>query len=118
MNIKLNIDGKEYEVVSREQKKLPKTWDELKYEGGDLTYLPISYIALRKLEILRDIYNDGWKPDWTDKAPKHIIIFYSGEVDTYDNYSTHHFFHFKTAELRDEFLNNFRDLIEEAKDLL
>ena len=117
MNIKLNIDGKEYEVVSKEQKKLPKTWYEIKFNMIDFPS-PQKYNALRKLEILRDIYNDGWKPDWTDVRFKHRILFSCGDIAIDDGFARQHFLHFKTAELRDIFLNNFRDLIEDAKDLL
>ncbi len=128
-------------------KELPKTWKELGDIKGfcidvnsrliDYTLkLPKVYtdnnnrnvfptkelaeaaLALAQLLQLRDRYNGDWKPDWTDSNEKYTIEFYNGHID-YDNYlSTQKVLHFKTAELRNQFLENFRDLIEIAKPLI
>ena len=76
------------------------------------------YYDLRKLEILRDIYNDGWKADFKDNSIKYGITFFKEGINEQNLYHTRCFLHFKTPELRDEFLKNFRDLINEAKELL
>lgn len=134
MNIKLNIDDKIYPLLQLTedgkikclcpscqippQKPLPKTWEELEHRYIDLRYLPNKYIALRKLEILRDIYNDGWKADWENFQDKYIILIDSNIIDTSAFHSNQRFLHFRTPELRDEFLRNFAGLIEEARELL
>ena len=75
-------------------------------------------LALCKLIQLRDCYNGDWKPNWEEKSLKYGIGFYN--ENTYKNYPSRHrcLLAFKTSELRDTFLNNFGDLIEQAKLLL
>ena len=75
-------------------------------------------IALAQLCQLRDRYNDGWKPDWEDVNEKYIIYFHADKIISGDTYRAQSVLHFKTQELRDKFLKNFRDLIETAKPLL
>lgn len=75
-------------------------------------------LALLQLIQLRDCYNDGWKPDWQDIwVTKYCIV--SDEQTLKRNTCTiSHVLAFKTAELREQFLENFRDLIEIAKPLI
>ena len=75
-------------------------------------------LALCKLIQLRDYYNDGWKPDWNNGETKYNIYTRCNklEVGTVGNVSF--VLVFKTQELRDTFLYNFKDLIEQAKLLL
>ena len=75
-------------------------------------------INLCKLLIARDVYRDGWEPDWTDDANKYIIYFYDGEIEYDFTPSASWILSFQTAEIRDLFSENFKDLIEEAKELL
>ena len=75
-------------------------------------------LALSQLCQLRDQYNDGWKPDWTDDTKKHIICIHKECIYSGHAYGTKYILSFKTEELRDEFLENFRDLIKTAKPLL
>ena len=82
-------------------------------------------LALAQLCQLRDRYNDGWKPDWENRAQNKFIIYIHPDNEIlFDKISanTHaisrHLLTFKTEELRDKFLENFRDLIETAKPLL
>ena len=74
--------------------------------------------ALCKLIQLRDCYNDGWKPDWNISETKYNIYTRCNklEVGTVGNVSF--VLAFKTQKLRDTFLYNFKDLIEQAKLLL
>ena len=124
--------GEEIEALKNE-KKLPSTWEEycennhksIWHDGFELMPnrfnqgLPNKYIALRKLELLRDCYNDGWVADWTDDNEKKYVIYFNDDVLEYNTFwHTKRFLHFKTEELRDLFLENFRDLIEEARPLL
>ena len=113
------------------KKQLPKTWEEYIenpekawHEIGVMRMATIpkyqnAFMALNKLMQLRDHYNDGWEPDWTNADQiKHGINFMNGGVltDKYSLFSA--ILSFKTPELRDEFLSNFRKLIETAKPLL
>ena len=76
-------------------------------------------LALAQLCQLRDIYNEGWKPDWEDDGEiKYCIEFFKGKIEKECHYVTKRVLCFKTRELRDEFLENFRGLIETAKPLL
>lgn len=75
-------------------------------------------LALSQLCQLRDRYNDGWKPDWTNQEDKFVIYCGNGMLCKHVCSTVSDVLAFKTAELRDEFLNNFRDLIEQARPLL
>ena len=76
-------------------------------------------LALCQLIQLRDCYNDGWKPDWTDeKECKYVIFTHKDEILLDRCQSTNRILTFKIQGLRDEFFENFRDLIEIAKPLL
>jgi hypothetical protein len=124
------------------KKELPKSWDALEgirgyYVDVNSTILE-SYgatkfrnrnlfatkeqaeasIALAQLSQLLAVYNDGWVPDWSDAEYKYIIKFADNEIYIEFFQSNQHFLSFKTAELRDEFLTNFKDLILTAKPLL
>lgn len=81
-------------------------------------------LALMQLIQLRDCYNGDWKPDWSHCTEKYAIVAYfndaRGEViiDTDFAYYYPRVLVFKSEELRDQFLENFRDLIEIAKPLI
>ena len=76
-------------------------------------------IALSQLCQLRDRYNDGWKPDWNITSETKYVIEVSKNTMVKNFYGNRHkILAFKTEELRDKFLENFRDLIEIAKPLL
>lgn len=128
-------------IVFKESKGLPKTWEELKTvdgwyiannSGGIHKYagthinknliptleLAKAMLALCQLLQLRDRYNDGWEPDWKNNEQKHCIVNASNNISIDYFYGRNAILSFKTEELRDEFYNNFRDLIETAKLLL
>lgn len=75
-------------------------------------------LALCQLIQLRNTYNGDWVPDWDDATEKYFIEFYKNKITTeiYYNLPSSPLF-FKTEELRDEFLRNFRPLIEKLKPL-
>ena len=131
-------------VFKKIEKELPKSWEDLKILNGyyvndssevDIfeSYTTDEYnknvfptkeeaeacVALAQLCQLRDRYNDGWKPDWEDyNETKYCIEFCQGRIETVDRVNCHKILTFKTEELRDKFLENFRDLIKIAKPLL
>lgn len=76
-------------------------------------------LALCKLIQLRDCYNDGWKPDWNSVSNYYYCIFYNrGNIELFVRSTWSCVLAFKSRELRDEFYNNFKDLIKQAKLLL
>jgi hypothetical protein len=75
-------------------------------------------IALAQLCQLRDRYNDGWRPDWTRDDYKYIIYCSNDKPRANTCSAVNSVLAFKSRELCDEFLSNFRDLIEKAKPLL
>ena len=108
--------------------KLPESWDEYCEMVGrpdnmaDVQFvLPKKYSLSfiykqqveRKLYLLMKAYNGDWIADWGDSEErKYIIERYNNCIYTYENFKEYHFLAFPTAELRDKFLNNFKDLIE------
>ena len=80
-----------------------------------------AHLALIKLHQLRDCYRQGWKPDWKDTSLlKYCIYCVNKEqkfaIDRF--YERHEFLAFQSIKLAQEFLNNFRDLILQAGDLI
>lgn len=133
-----------FEKIVFKRKELPKSWEDLMTVKGYCvsTYSKIedcseefytykenknifptkeeaeACLALAQLCQLRDRYNDGWKPNWDDGGEKHCVYFHDNEINSAYTYSSHRVLTFKTQELRDKFLENFKDLIETAKPLL
>ena len=119
--------------------RLPKTWDEYcdqleKNESVkvkvniqllretlrlmmDYTYAD-KHVAMVKLHILRDKYRGGWKPDYKVIQYKYAIEYVRSRELAVDIYQTSHFLSFQSRELADMFLTNFRELIEQAGDLI
>lgn len=74
-------------------------------------------LALCQLIQLRNAYNGNWVPDWEDENRKYTIDFYEDEIFSGEVSSTPSILTFNSRELRDEFLRNFRPLIEKLKPL-
>lgn len=77
------------------------------------------HLALMQLHQLRDCYRQGWEPNWLDDGNKYCIIYNS--VHNYSisiNKNTRVFLSFQSREVAQLFLDNFRNLIEEAGDLI
>ena len=120
--------------------RLPKTWEEYRKMKGDegekanaalsFAYTSINgafpdyhdaekHIALMKLHLLRDEYRRGWKPDWRNVDESKFVIEMIENEFTVENYGiTRHFLSFQDKERANEFLTNFRELIEEAGNLI
>ena len=83
-----------------------------------------AHLALMQLHQLRDCYRDGWQPNLKDDSDKYGIERLCNPVSRnielrvawYDTVCT--FLSFPTFELAKEFLTNFRELIEQAGDLI
>ena len=127
------------------KKELPKTWEECITKIKDLEYIsnnggiykldfnadmvtnqindiPIGLgkpiLALTQLLICREVYRQGWKPNWEDNKIKYCIERVENCIKGETYTLTARVLSFQAAEIRDEFLKNFRDLIEEAKELI
>lgn len=77
-----------------------------------------AFLALMQLLQLRNCYNGIWEPDWTDGEIKYTIMNGLNNLEKARNADISHVLAFKSEELRDQFLENFRDLIEIAKPLI
>lgn len=84
---------------------------------------------LFKLHICRDAYwkvygeqmglGKPWEPDWTNTNSNKYCIYYVGdEIKKQPMLEVRHFLAFPTKEMRDTFYENFKDLIEQCKELL
>lgn len=82
-----------------------------------------------KLLICRDAYwkiageqmglRKLWKPDWCSELDLNYTIIYNGLfIIKLNDTSRHALLAFPTAEMRDAFYENFKDLIEQCKELL
>ena len=82
------------------------------------------HLALMQLHQLRDCYRQGWTPNWKDDTIKYILkncynsITKNVEPMIINGIYRYAFLAFPTFKLAEEFLNNFRDLIEQAGDLI
>ena len=85
----------------------------------------------RKLRYYRDAYwkiageqmglDKPWKPDWVNgrKEEKYCIATQNNEIwHNFSEYGGNEILAFPTIEMRDAFYENFKDLIEECKELL
>ena len=119
------------------EKSLPKTWEDfieimkLKYPSAGCFVEEIpkglidSYptlnqiVAVLKLKKLRDYYNNNWHCDWANEHEKNAVIIRShGELKIFVEWTITTFLTFKSTEIASEFLTNFRELIEQAGDLI
>lgn len=94
-----------------------------RYEKRDKNILPSkqaaeAHLALMQLHQLRDCYRQGWEPNWEDNYDKHVIVKNRGEYGVFGCNWTSCFLTFQDKEIAEEFLTNFRDLIEQAWDLI
>ena len=90
---------------------------------GDSNVLPNkqaaeAHLALIKLHQLRDCYRQGWKPDWTIPKSNFAIFYMKGRYTVEEFIYSREFLTFQTREIASKFLTNFRELIEEAGDLI
>ena len=130
-------------VFKKVEKELPKSWEDLYEVGGWFVDFHSKVVtsgsmrtadsvknifptkeeaeaclALAQLCQLRDRYNNGWKPCWNTDTMKHCIYVSKGEIRGGHQFENSRILTFEKREIRDKFLENFKDLIEIAKPLL
>ena len=114
--------------------KLPSTFEEylercakwgVKVEEYEYIDINPQIEALKKLILLRDFYNNNWKPDWgkliEDKYRIEKDYDRETKVISFDvgiAFRPSTFLTFNNSGNAHEFLTNFRELIEEAGDLI
>lgn len=106
-------------------KKFPKSWEEFceMFPGIDVNLLPDratceAVQSLCQLIWLRNAYNGDWMPDWNKSIDKIVIDFCrDGDLRTFYAQGEVTLLAFKDKETADEFLRNFRPLIEKLKPL-
>ena len=78
-----------------------------------------AFLALMQLRQLRKAYVKNWEPDWEDEYKvKYVINYCRNELVILEWYETSCTLSFPTEKLAEQFLNNFKDLLEIAKPLL
>lgn len=133
----IEVDEGEYYVVRR-KKEYPKTYEECcKVLGyGDIeTYCIFHngadeglFEALYRLKVCRDAYwkiageemglGKSWGPDWTIESSKYTILFKEIKIEKHVTCKYSRVLAFPTEEMRDTFYENFKELIEQCKELL
>lgn len=115
-------------IIREKEKALPKTWGEFVRRSGEYNAITVlspgesdnAVRALGKLLICRNAWwkQLGWKPDWDKPDEKHCIVRKGEAADKQIKSFESCILAFPTYEVRDQFSDSFRDLIEEAKELL
>ena len=105
----------------KELNPLPRSWEEYCRKYGCVclstryTNLSSKYDTLLKLEQLRDCWRQGWKPKTHEAV--YTIKFSVNGLRVYQ-FNSREFLSFPTREMAEEFFECFRDLIEQAGDLI
>lgn len=78
------------------------------------------HLTFMKLHQLRDCYRQGWKPNWSDRDEERysILHYNTGQYVITKATIVTFFLTFQSEEVTELFLNNFKDLIEKAGDLI
>ena len=77
------------------------------------------HLALMQIHQLRDCYRQGWVPNWNDEDEERYSILHDTiHYIIADSTIASKFLTFQSEEIAQEFLDNFRDLIEQAGDLI
>lgn len=134
-------------IVFKEIKKdLPRIWEELgkmsgAYVGAEsqvvtehdanfaaqsrnknifaTTKMAEASVALAQLSQLRDVYRQGWVPDWTSSTQvKHCIDLLQNEPAASTIFIRGTFLSFQSPEIRNMFYENFKGLILKARPLM
>lgn len=132
----VNIDGRY--ILRDKIPQYPKTYEECcEIIHSDPKFYVDTHLysgtleTLYKLLICRYAYwkiageqmglDKPWEPDWSTESENetYFTIAYDGiNIKLYNNTDVYAKFVFPTAEMRDEFYENFKELIEECKELL
>lgn len=122
------IDDDNKIVLTKKQLQYPKTYEGCcKITRSDPDFYIDTHLysdklgALYKLLICRDAYwklAGDWNPDFANHDEKFIIACYYGKIYTTIATNYNRVLVFPTKEMRDAFYENFKELIEQCKELL
>lgn len=145
MKTTIEINGKQYQLdiekaieqgLLKEKDNKPRSWEEYENTASNNVFLTSVYqlendvraydifysedeakafCALGKLIQLRDAWWGDWKPDWSDNERKYYLYVFDSEICIGDSNYCQYTFAFPTKEMVTDFLETFRDLIEQAK---
>lgn len=76
------------------------------------------FVALMQLYRLRDCYRQGWIHDLTLPTSMFAIFYMKGKYSVEEFIYSSEFLSFQSKEIACKFLFNFRDLIEQDRDLI
>lgn len=112
-----------YRIEGFEQKAPVPTYEEAEEwirkesEKGNIFLMSKDVLeALRRLVIIRDYYNEGWKP--RNNSYVHIITTRNGELVRDCLMGDFRVLYFKSQEIRNTFFEEQKELLEIAKPLL
>ena len=94
-----------------------------RHEYGNRNVLPNheaaeAHLALMQLHQLRDCYRQGWEPNLCEPKSIFAILYIKNSYIVRNYISVSEFLTFQSKEIANKFLHNFRDLIEQADDLI
>ena len=125
-------------VLEKKKKEYPKTYVQCCEVLGcknntcdvnlhDARYFKI-FQSLAMLLVCRDAYwkiageelglGNSWEPDWSDAEVKYCIANSSVGIKKSNTYDFTRILAFPTEKMRDAFYENFKELIEQCKELL
>lgn len=128
----IEINGNAYQLDVEKAKELgllkdtkPRSWEEYCNNTKRNTYdydefssreESMAFIAFGKLIQLRDAWVGDWKPNWyINSKCKYTIETVCGKINKTQAFSINTILVFPTKEMRDDFFETFRDIIEQAK---
>ncbi len=120
----LDIDKSKELGLLKEKDTRPRSWSEYcnnvgrdiyEYDEFSSCGESMAFIALGKLIQLRDAWWGEWKPDWKDRKCKYSIEINEEAISKLQVSSINAILVFPTEEMRDDFLETFRNIIEHAK---
>lgn len=92
-------------------------WVKREFAKGNIFLMSKDVLeALRRLVILRDYYNEGWRPQ--NNSYVHIITTRNGELVNDCLMGDFRVLYFKSVEIRNTFFKEQKELLEIAKPLL
>ena len=109
--------------TEKELNSLPRSWEEYIIRYGSCCFstryanMPLKYNSLLKLEQLRNCWRQGWEPEWNN-CTKYVIKWEGDNLVVFTAKRVHAFLVFPSREMAEEFLECFKDLIEQAEDLI
>ena len=98
--------------------QLPKTWEEFCKQNKVKIKATEQHLALMQLHQLRDCYRQGWIPNYAENSKKWSITKFKNKLYACSACHYSSFLSFQTEEIAEQFLTNFKDLIEQAGDLI